>query len=63
MQELMRLRPGDLIMTQRPAKDDVLLQVEGKHKFWGHVGQYRGKRAICIHRPTSKDETALSDFD
>lgn len=63
MHELMRLRPGDLILTQRLAKEDVLLQVEGKHKFWGHVGQYRGKRAICIHRPTSKDETALSDFD
>jgi flagellar motor switch protein FliM len=50
-------------MTQRRAKEDVLLQVEGKPKFWGHVGQYRGKRAICIHRTTSKAETALSDFE
>jgi len=59
----MRLRPGDIIVTERLANQDVLLQVEGRHKFWGQLGQYRGKRAICIQRPTSPDETALADFE
>lgn len=63
MKELMRLRPGDVIMTDRRSNQNVLLQVEGKHKFWGRVGQYRGKRAICIQRSTAGDETALAEFD
>src|SRR5882762_2532488 len=50
MNELLSLQPGDLITTEKAASRDVLIQVEGKNKFLGQVGQYRGTRSIRITR-------------
>lgn len=48
--DLMSLQPGDLITTIKPAGADVLIQVEGRHKFLGQLGQFRGNRAIRVTR-------------
>ncbi len=48
--ELMSLQVGDVITTEKPYAADVLIQVEGKHKFLGQLGQFRGGRAIRITR-------------
>lgn len=48
--ELMSLRVGDLITTEKETGQEVLIQVEGKHKFLGRIGQYRGSRAIQVTR-------------
>jgi flagellar motor switch protein FliM len=48
MNELLSLQIGDLITTEKAASRDVLIQVEGKNKFLGQVGQFRGNRSVRI---------------
>ncbi len=48
LNDLLRLQPGDLITTEKSINAGVLIQVEGKNKFHGSIGQMRGKRSIQI---------------
>lgn len=48
--ELINLQVGDIITTDKDASEDVLMQVEGRNKFLGQLGQYRGSRALRITR-------------
>lgn len=48
--DLLSLQPGDLITTSKDHHSDVLIQVEGRNKFVGKIGQIKGKRAIQITR-------------
>ncbi|MDB5297319.1 MAG: Flagellar motor switch protein FliM [Phycisphaerales bacterium] len=50
LNELMALQPGDVITTDKPVGNDVLVQVEGKNKFLAQVGQFRGNKAVQITR-------------
>ena len=60
MNELLSLQVGDLITTSKRAERDVLIQVEGKNKFLGQVGQFRGKKSVRITRRCQENpETKL----
>ncbi len=48
--DLLALSVGDVITTDKDSTHDVLIQIEGKNKFLGQVGQFRGGRAIRITR-------------
>lgn len=48
--DLLSLAPGDIITTEKESTHDVLVQAEGKSKFLGQVGQFRGSRAIRVTR-------------
>ncbi len=48
--DLMTLQPGDIIETERPAGSEVEIQVEGRRKFAGRLGQLKGTRAIRVTR-------------
>jgi flagellar motor switch protein FliM len=50
MDELLALQVGDVITTDKNVERDVLIQIEGKNKFFGKVGQFRGARAVSISR-------------
>lgn len=50
MSELMALQVGDVITTDKDCNRDVLITVEGKHKFLGQLGQLRGNKSIRISR-------------
>ena len=50
LNDLMALQIGDLITTDKPLARDVLIQVEGRNKFTGQVGQFRGNRSVRITR-------------
>jgi len=50
LQELLSLQVGDLITTDKPIDKDVLIQVEGRNKFTGQVGQLRGNKSVRITR-------------
>ncbi len=50
LSELMSLAVGDIITTDKPTTADIFVQVEGKNKFHGQIGQLRGNRAIRITR-------------
>jgi flagellar motor switch protein FliM len=54
MNDLLALQVGDLITTDKPIERDVLVQIEGKNKFLGQVGQFRGSKSfrvtkVCQH--------------
>jgi flagellar motor switch protein FliM len=46
--DLLNLQVGDVITTDKDSAHDVLIQIEGRNKFLGQVGQFRGGRAIRI---------------
>ncbi len=50
MNDLLALQPGDVITTSKATSADVLVQVEGKSKFLGQLGQFRESRAIRVTR-------------
>lgn len=56
VEELRNLRPGDIIQIDKPATGELVLQIEGRNKFAGVPGQYRGRRAIRITRRAAIDE-------
>src|SRR6185437_1029700 len=56
LNELLALQVGDVITTDKPCEREVLIQVEGKNKFLGQIGQYRGNRAIKIVRKCQQVE-------
>ena len=56
LSDLVGLQVGDIIMTEKPASAPLTLAIEGKRKFIGQLGQYRGNRAFRVMRPmTPKD--------
>ena len=56
LHELMNLQPGDILRTTKPCTGDLILQVEGRNKFAGHLGQFKGNRALMIKRHANPDE-------
>jgi flagellar motor switch protein FliM len=50
MNELLSLQVGDVITTDKAITRDVLIQIEGKNKFFGQVGQFRGAKSVRITR-------------
>lgn len=54
--DLVDMAPGDVLTTTKAATSPVVLAVQGRKKFLAHLGQFRGKRAIKVHRAiTPKD--------
>src|SRR3954453_23940388 len=54
LNDLMNLQVGDIITTDKATTGDAFIQVEGKNKFHGQIGQFRGNRAIKITRVTTE---------
>jgi flagellar motor switch protein FliM len=50
MSELLALQVGDVITTDKNIGRDVLIQIEGKNKFLGKIGQFHGARAVSVTR-------------
>jgi flagellar motor switch protein FliM len=50
LNDLLTLQVGDLITTEKAVGTEILMQVEGKNKFFASLGQLRGKRAIQVTR-------------
>jgi flagellar motor switch protein FliM len=59
--DLMALQVGDILTTEKQATQDVLVQAEGKNKFMGQVGQFRGARAIRVTRLCRQPEPVAAD--
>ena len=60
MNELLSLQVGNIITTEKAASRDVLIQVEGKNKFLGQVGQLRGSKAVRITRRCHENDEAVA---
>lgn len=61
MSELLSLQPGDIITTEKPVNAQCFIEVEGKQKFRGTIGQFRGKRAVRITAVTTERAEATAD--
>ncbi len=48
LKDLLHLAVGDVIVTEKPARESVVVCVEGEDKFRASLGQYRGARALRI---------------
>ncbi len=53
LRELMSLAVGDVIVTEKPATEPVVLSVEGRRTHLAHIGQHRGQRALRVLRAAS----------
>ncbi len=53
LSELRHLEVGDIVMTDKPAAAPLVLMVEGKRKYLGHIGQFKGNRAFKVQRQIS----------
>ena len=54
--DMVNMKPGDLIITEKPANWPIVLTFEDKKKFLSQLGQHKGNRALRIARPvTPKD--------
>ncbi|MBM3283049.1 flagellar motor switch protein FliM [Candidatus Gottesmanbacteria bacterium] len=47
--EFMELQKGDIVKLQKATKDNVVILIEGKRKFFGKPGVINGQRAIQIY--------------
>ncbi len=56
MRDVMSLQPGDLLMTEKLANQEIKVLVEGKTKYAGRLGQFRNNKAIRVTRQTAPDE-------
>jgi flagellar motor switch protein FliM len=56
LRDLMSLQPGDLLMTEKLANDEIKILVEGRTKYAGRLGRFRDSKAIRITRQTPPDE-------
>lgn len=52
VRELLDLQPGDILTTNTRPEDESSMIVNGRLKFRGKPGQFRGKKAFLIMRPT-----------
>ena len=56
MQDLLHLRPGDLIMTQKDVAAPLLMTIADRPKFWVYPGQHRHYKAARIDHPAALDD-------
>src|SRR5215471_15647104 len=54
LNDLLSLQPGDVITTEKETSGEAFIETEGKLKFLGQVGQFRGKRSMKLTRVTSQ---------
>ncbi len=54
--ELLDLEVGDILKTDKEASDELILHIEGKSKFAGKIGQFKGNRSLKITRPAQPGE-------
>ncbi len=61
VKELLELRVGDVIRLDREAKEDILVNVNGRPKFFGRPGTKKKNIAVCITDDV-EDEEAIEGF-
>lgn len=51
--DLRNIEVGDIILTEKPASAPLSLEIEGRRKFIGQLGQYKGNRVFRVQRKLS----------
>lgn len=50
VKDLINLEVGDILKINKSSKADLVMQIEGKSKFAGKIGQFKGNRAFKVTR-------------
>jgi len=58
VRELLELKPGQVLTTEKPVSSPLMMTVAGKPKFLGKAGTYRGKKAFQVIRPARPEDRA-----
>lgn len=56
MRDLLRLRPGDLILTQKDVHEPLMMTIADRPKFWVYPGQHRHYKAVRVDHETVIDD-------
>ncbi len=56
LQELMNLKVGDMLTTERKSDSQLVVTINGKSKFRGKPGIFRGHKAVSLTRTVSPQE-------
>ncbi|MEM1167316.1 MAG: flagellar motor switch protein FliM [Planctomycetota bacterium] len=56
VRDLLELRVGDVITTEKPANKPAVLCIESERKLLCHVGQIKGQRALRVIRPIERGD-------
>jgi flagellar motor switch protein FliM len=56
MRDLLKLKPGDLILTQKDVSSPLMMTIANRPKFWVYAGQHRHYKAVRIHTETAIDD-------
>ncbi len=56
MRDLLKLRPGDLILTKKDVTEPLMMTIADRPKFWVHPGQHRHYKAVRVDRETAIDD-------
>ncbi|MCL4220404.1 MAG: flagellar motor switch protein FliM [Phycisphaerales bacterium] len=54
--DLSQLQVGDIILTEKPAVSPLVICVEGEKKFLATLGQFKGRRVMCVDRPIGRGD-------
>ncbi len=52
--DLSQLQVGDIILTEKSSVSPLVMCVEGEKKFLATLGQFKGRRVMCIDRPITR---------
>jgi len=63
--DLIDLRVGDIIASEKDVQQPLVVYVEGQPKFHANPGQYKGRKAICVTESIADRPlpTAISEED
>ncbi|MCC8181032.1 MAG: FliM/FliN family flagellar motor switch protein [Planctomycetes bacterium] len=56
MKDLLKLKPGDLILTKKNVSEPLMMTIAGRPKFWAYPGQHRHYKAVRVDREAAIDD-------
>ena len=59
--DLINLRVGDIIATEKDIHQPLLLEVEGKAKFHASAGAFKGRKAIRVGDPVEEQHVEIGE--
>ncbi|MEN1680471.1 MAG: flagellar motor switch protein FliM [Planctomycetota bacterium] len=61
--DLINLRIGDIIATEKDIEQPLVLEVEGKRKFYASAGAFKGRKALRIAEPIEEEHIDVGQPD
>ena len=63
MADLIGLRVGDIVATEKDINQPLVVSVEGRSKYFAKPGQFKGRKAIEILSPIEEERAVLAALE